>query len=125
LAELRNAVVSGGLVPTLDTWTAQLNRQAVLDSWFKTSTWAEALDYLGSHGDVLRTPEVFDQLAQSEQPVARVRAAIQQLAESLPLPKIEQILTSTEAAVEVAQDALERADLPHIYSIAVANHGGP
>jgi hypothetical protein len=87
LADLHKAVQSNGLVPTIDAWTAQLKRQTVVDSWLNTSTWPEAMAFLHSHGDVLRTREVFDELAQSEKPETRTRTAILRLAETLPLPK--------------------------------------
>jgi hypothetical protein len=121
LAELHKAIQSDGLLPTLDARTAQLNRQAVVDSWLTTSTWPEAMAFLRTHSDVLRTPEVFDQLAQSEEPDTLAHAAILQLAKSLPLPKIESVVTSTEHAVNEAQNALERGELSHIHWVTVAN----
>jgi hypothetical protein len=121
MAELQQAVMSDGLVPTLDAWIAQLIRKAVADSWLRTSTWPKAIAFLRTYSDILRTPQVIDELAQSPEPVARAYAAILQLAGSLPLPKIERILTSTQDAVDEAQNALERADVSHIYWVTVAN----
>ena len=121
LVDLHKTVQSAGLAPTLDALTAQLNRQAVVDSWLKTSTWPEAIAYLRNHSEVLQTQEVVEQLAQSEQPEKKAHAAILQLVERLSLQKIERILTSTESAIDEAQNALERADLVEVYCVTVAN----